>query len=348
MARGKGKNRSQVPDERMKALQAALQQIQRTHGEGTVMRLGEVRKQQVDVIPSGSLGLDIAMGIGGYPRGRIVEIYGTEASGKTTLALHAIAEAQKMGGIAAFIDAEHAMDPGYAEKLGVQLDNLVVSQPDTGEQALDIVEKLVQSGAVDLVVIDSVAALVPRSEIEGTIDDQSVGVQARLMSRAIRRLTGVVSRSNTCVIFINQVRHKIQAYGNPETTPGGLALKFAASVRLSVHARQSPIQEKGQAVGSEVTVKVVKNKLAPPYRVARFDILYGKGISRLGELIDLGLQYEVVRRSGSWYSYGDLQLGQGRENARKYLEEHPDLAQEIERKIREKAGLLPEAEGGKP
>jgi recombination protein RecA len=277
-----------------------------------------------------------------------VEIYGTEASGKTTLALHAIAEAQKMGGIAAFIDAEHAMDPGYAEKLGVQLDNLVVSQPDTGEQALDIVEKLVQSGAVDLVVIDSVAALVPRSEIEGTIDDQSVGVQARLMSRAIRRLTGVVSRSNTCVIFINQIRHKIQAYGNPETTPGGLALKFAASVRLSVHARQSPIQEKGQAVGSEVTVKVVKNKLAPPYRVARFDILYGKGISRLGELIDLGLQYEVVRRSGSWYSYGDLQLGQGRENARKYLEEHPDLAQEIERKIREKAGLLPEDEGGQP
>ncbi len=346
MARGKGKNKPQVADERMKALQAALQQIQRTHGEGTVMRLGEVRKQQVDVIPSGSLGLDIAMGIGGYPRGRIVEIYGTEASGKTTLALHAIAEAQKMGGIAAFIDAEHAMDPGYAEKLGVQLDNLVVSQPDTGEQALDIVEKLVQSGAVDLVVIDSVAALVPRSEIEGTIDDQSVGVQARLMSRAIRRLTGVVSRSNTCVIFINQIRHKIQAYGNPETTPGGLALKFAASVRLSVHARQSPIQEKGQAVGSEVTVKVVKNKLAPPYRVARFDILYGRGISRLGELIDLGLQYEVVRRSGSWYSYGDLQLGQGRENARKYLEEHPDLAQEIERKIREKAGLLPESSGG--
>ncbi len=330
--------------ERLKALEAAIKQIQKSHGEGTIMRLGEMVGKKVDVIPTGSLTLDIALGIGGYPRGRIVEIYGAEASGKTTVALHAIAEAQKQGGIAAFIDAEHALDPAYAARLGVDLDSLYISQPDTGEQALDIVEKLVSSGAVDLVVVDSVAALVPRAEIEGTIDDQGVGVQARLMSRAIRRLTGVVSRSNAIVIFINQIRHKIQAYGNPETTPGGLALKFAASVRISVHARSSPIKDKGEAVGIEVTAKVVKNKLAPPYRVARFDILYGQGISRLGELVDLGVEYGVIRKSGSWFSYGDKQLGQGRDNVRQLLAENPELAAEIERAIRRKAGLLEEEE----
>ena len=330
--------------ERLKALEAAIKQIQKSHGEGTIMRLGEMVGKKVDVIPTGSLSLDIALGIGGYPRGRIVEIYGAEASGKTTVALHAIAEAQKQGGIAAFIDAEHALDPAYAARLGVDLDSLYISQPDTGEQALDIVEKLVSSGAVDLVVVDSVAALVPRAEIEGTIDDQGVGVQARLMSRAIRRLTGVVSRSNAIVIFINQIRHKIQAYGNPETTPGGLALKFAASVRISVHARSSPIKDKGEAVGIEVTAKVVKNKLAPPYRIARFDILYGQGISRLGELVDLGVEYGVIRKSGSWFSYKDKQLGQGRDNVRQLLAENPELAAEIEREIRKKAGLLEEEE----
>ncbi len=330
--------------ERLKALEAAIKQIQKSHGEGTIMRLGEMVGKKVDVIPTGSLSLDIALGIGGYPRGRIVEIYGAEASGKTTVALHAIAEAQKQGGIAAFVDAEHALDPAYAARLGVDLDSLYISQPDTGEQALDIVEKLVSSGAVDLVVVDSVAALVPRAEIEGTIDDQGVGVQARLMSRAIRRLTGVVSRSNAIVIFINQIRHKIQAYGNPETTPGGLALKFAASVRISVHARSSPIKDKGEAVGIEVTARVVKNKLAPPYRVARFDILYGQGISRLGELVDLGVEYGVIRKSGSWFSYKDKQLGQGRDNVRQLLAENPELAAEIEREIRKKAGLLEEEE----
>ncbi len=328
--------------ERLKALEAAIKQIQKTHGEGTIMRLGEMVGKKVDVIPTGSLSLDIALGIGGYPRGRIVEIYGAEASGKTTVALHAIAEAQKAGGIAAFVDAEHALDPSYAARLGVDLDSLYISQPDTGEQALDIVEKLVSSGAVDLVVVDSVAALVPRSEIEGTIDDQGVGVQARLMSRAIRRLTGVVARSHAIVIFINQIRHKIQAYGNPETTPGGLALKFAASVRISVHAKSSPIKDRGEAIGIEVTAKVVKNKLAPPYRVARFDILYGQGISRTGELVDLGVEYGVIRKSGSWYAYGDKQLGQGRDNVRELLEQQPDLAAAIEREIRRKAGLIEE------
>lgn len=327
--------------ERLKALEAAIKQIQKTHGEGTIMRLGEMVEKRVDVIPTGSLSLDIALGIGGYPRGRIVEIYGAEASGKTTVALHAIAQAQQAGGIAAFVDAEHALDPSYAARLGVDLESLYISQPDTGEQALDIVEKLVSSGAVDLVVVDSVAALVPRAEIEGTIDDQGVGVQARLMSRAIRRLTGVVSRSNAIVIFINQIRHKIQAYGNPETTPGGLALKFAASVRISVHARSSPIKEKGEAIGIEVTAKVVKNKLAPPYRVATFDILYGKGISQFGELVDLGVAYGVIQRSGSWYAFGDKQLGQGRDNVREVLEQNPDLAQLIETEIRKKAGLVP-------
>lgn len=330
--------------ERLKALEAAIKQIQKSHGEGTIMRLGEMVGKKVDVIPTGSLSLDIALGIGGYPRGRIVEIYGAEASGKTTVALHAIAEAQKQGGIAAFIDAEHALDPAYAARLGVDLESLYISQPDTGEQALDIVEKLVSSGAVDLVVVDSVAALVPRAEIEGTIDDQGVGVQARLMSRAIRRLTGVVSRSNAIVIFINQIRHKIQAYGNPETTPGGLALKFAASIRISVHARSSPIKDKGEAVGIEVTAKVVKNKLAPPYRIARFDILYGQGISRLGELVDLGVEYGVIKKSGSWFSYGDKQLGQGRDNVRQLLAENPELAREIELAIRKKAGLVKDEE----
>jgi len=330
--------------ERLKALEAAIKQIQKTHGEGTIMRLGEMVGKKVDVISTGSLSLDIALGIGGYPRGRIVEIYGAEASGKTTVALHAIAEAQKRGGIAAFIDAEHALDPAYAARLGVDLDSLYISQPDTGEQALDIVEKLVSSGAVDLVVVDSVAALVPKAEIEGTIDEQGVGVQARLMSRAIRRLTGVVSRSNAIVIFINQIRHKIQAYGNPETTPGGLALKFAASVRISVHASSSPIKDKGEAVGIEVTAKVVKNKLAPPYRVAHFDILYGQGISRLGEIVDLGVEYGVIHKSGSWFSYKDRQLGQGRDNVRQFLAENPEFAAEIEHEIRKKAGLLEEEE----
>ncbi len=327
-------------DDRLKSLEIALKQIEKQHGKGAIMRLGAKTAIRVPVIPTGSLSLDLALGVGGYPRGRIVEIYGPEASGKTTLALHAIAEAQKQGGIAAFIDAEHALDPNYARALGVDLDNLLISQPESGEQAMDIAETLVRSGAVDLIVVDSVAALVPQAEITGEMSDTQVGLQARLMSKAMRKLVGVLSKSKTCAIFINQVRHKIGVmFGSPETTPGGLALKFHASVRLDIR-RIATLKAGDQAIGNRVRVKIVKNKLAPPFREAEFDIIYGKGISREGELIDLGLQLGVIQKSGSWYSFAGQQLGQGLEKVRKLLEENTELRNKIEMKIKE--ALAPE------
>ena len=325
-----------MKDDRKKALEIAIKQIEKVHGKGAIMRLGEAGKIKVPVIPTGSLSLDIALGIGGYPRGRIVEIYGPEASGKTTLALHAIAEVQKAGGIAAFIDAEHALDPSYAEKLGVNLSELWISQPDTGEQALEIAETLVRSGAVDLIVVDSVAALVPKAEIMGDMGDTHVGLQARLMSQAMRKLAGVLNKSKTCAIFINQIRHRIGVlYGNPETTPGGLALKFHASLRLEIKRTES-IKSGDKLIGNRVRVKVVKNKLAPPFREAFFDILYGKGISKESELIDLGVEHGIIQRSGAWYAYKGKQLGQGKENVRKLLEEDRKLFEEIEREIKKK------------
>lgn len=329
-----------MADEKQKSLEMALKQIEKQFGKGAIMRLGDRAKVKVPVIPTGSISLDIALGVGGYPRGRIIEIFGPEASGKTTLALHAIAEVQKNGGIAAFIDAEHALDPTYAEKLGVNIDELLISQPDTGEQALDIAEMLVRSGAVDLIVVDSVAALVPRAEIEGEMGESQVGLQARLMSKAMRKLVGVLSKSNTAAIFINQVRQKIGVTfpgASQETTPGGLALKFHASIRLDIR-RISSIKSGDANLGNRVRVKVVKNKLAPPFREAAFDILFGKGISREGELIDLGLQYGIIKKSGAWFSYGDKQLGQGRENVRAFLESNPTVAKEIESKILELIG----------
>jgi len=331
-----------MSDERLKSLEIALKQIERQYGKGSIMKLGDRSKVKVPVISTGSLSLDAALGVGGYPRGRVVEIFGPEASGKTTLALHAIAEVQKTGGIAAFIDAEHALDPTYAEKLGVNIDELYISQPDTGEQALDIAEMLVRSGAVDLIVVDSVAALVPKAEIEGEMGESQVGLQARLMSKAMRKLVGVMSKSHTCAIFVNQVRQKIGITfpgASTETTPGGLALKFHASVRLDIR-RISTIKAGDSPVGNQIKVKVVKNKLAPPFREAYFDILYGKGISKEGELIDLGLQYGIVKRSGTWYSYEDKQLGQGKENVRNFLEEHPEIAKKIEMQLKEVLGLL--------
>ncbi|MDW7967373.1 MAG: recombinase RecA [Thermoanaerobaculum sp.] len=324
--------------DKLKALEAAVLHIERQFGKGAIMRLGQREALQVQVIPTGSLGLDAALGVGGMPRGRVVEIYGPESSGKTTLALHVVAEAQKQGGLAAFIDAEHALDPEYSAKLGVDVDNLLVSQPDNGEQALEIAETLIRSGSVDVVVIDSVAALVPRAELEGEMGDASMGLQARLMSQALRKLTGVVSKSKTCVIFINQIREKIGVmFGNPETTTGGRALKFYASVRLDIR-RVAPIKAGEEVVGNRTKVKVVKNKVAAPFKVAEFDILYGEGISRAGEILDLGIEHRLLTKSGTWISYGDVRLGQGRENARQYLKEHPEIMAELEGKLR---GMLP-------
>jgi len=325
-----------------KALEAALGQIERNFGKGSIMRLGESPVQQVETISSGSLGLDIALGIGGLPRGRVVEIFGPESSGKTTLALHAIAEAQKAGGICAFVDAEHALDPVYAHKLGVDIDAMLISQPDTGEQALEIVDTLVRSGAIDVLVIDSVAALTPRAELEGEMGDSLPGLQARLMSQAMRKLTGSISKSRTMVIFINQIRMKIGVmFGSPETTTGGNALKFYSSVRLDIR-RIGAIKDRDEAIGNQTRVKVVKNKLAPPFRQVEFDIMYGEGISKTGELLDLGVKSGIVEKSGSWFSYDSQRLGQGRENSRQFLIAHPELADEIENGVRQSAGLISE------
>ena len=326
--------------DKQKALETALGNIERSFGKGSVMRLGDKKVMDVEAVPTGSLGLDIALGIGGLPKGRIIEIYGPESSGKTTLALHSVAEAQKNGGVCAFIDAEHALDPLYAGKLGVDLDDLLISQPDTGEQALEIADTLVRSGAVDLLVIDSVAALTPRAELEGEMGDSLPGLQARLMSQALRKLTASISRSNTMVIFINQIRMKIGVmFGSPETTTGGNALKFYASVRLDIR-RIGAIKDRDEVIGNQTRVKVVKNKVAPPFRQVEFDILYGEGISKTGELIDLGVKAEVVEKAGSWYSYKGERMGQGREKTRNFLKENPAIADEIEDAIRRNAGLL--------
>ncbi|HPF23299.1 MAG TPA: recombinase RecA [Hyphomonas sp.] len=328
--------------DKQKALETALSNIERSFGKGSVMRLGDKRAMDIEAVPTGSLGLDIALGIGGLPKGRIIEIYGPESSGKTTLALHSVAEAQKNGGVCAFIDAEHALDPVYAAKLGVDLDDLLVSQPDTGEQALEIADTLVRSGAVDLLVIDSVAALTPRAELEGEMGDSLPGLQARLMSQALRKLTGSISKSKCMVIFINQIRMKIGVmFGSPETTTGGNALKFYASVRLDIR-RIGAIKDREEVIGNQTRVKVVKNKVAPPFRQVEFDILYGEGISKTGELIDLGVKANVVEKSGSWYSYNGDRIGQGREKARQFLKENPAVADEIEDAIRRNAGLLAE------
>jgi recombination protein RecA len=329
--------------EKQKALDAALSQIERSFGKGSIMRLGQ-NNTSVDIasVSTGSLGLDIALGIGGLPKGRIVEIYGPESSGKTTLTLHAVAEAQKKGGTCAFIDAEHALDPAYAKKLGVNLDDLYISQPDTGEQALEITDTLVRSGAVDVIVVDSVAALTPKAEIEGEMGDSHMGLQARLMSQALRKLTGSISRSNTLLIFINQIRMKIGVmFGSPETTTGGNALKFYSSVRLDIR-RTGSIKNKDEVIGNQTKVKVVKNKVAPPFKQVEFDIMYGEGISRLGELIDLGVKAGVVEKAGAWFSCEKEKLGQGKENAKKFIAEHPELAKKIENAIKKNAGILSE------
>lgn len=323
-----------MADNKSKALETALSQIEKAFGKGSVMKLGDKEHVEVDAISTGSLGLDMALGIGGVPRGRVIEIYGQESSGKTTLTLHIIAEAQKKGGTCAFIDAEHAMDPVYAQKLGINIDELVISQPDTGEQALEIADTLVRSGAVDVIVVDSVAALVPKSEIEGEMGDAQMGAQARLMSQALRKLTGSISKTNCLVIFINQIRQKIGVmFGNPETTTGGNALKFYASVRIEIKRVQT-IKEKDEAIGSTTRCKVVKNKVSPPFKQCEFDIIYGKGISRIGEIIDLGVKAEIIEKSGSWFAYNGQRIGQGKENAREFLEQNPKIAQEIEGKIR--------------
>ena len=329
--------------DKQRALEAALSQIDRAFGKGSVMKLGEKGKiMEIESVPTGSLGLDLALGIGGLPKGRVVEIYGPESSGKTTLALHVVAEVQKLGGTGAFIDAEHALDPGYAHKLGVNLDDLLVSQPDTGEQALEITDTLVRSNAVDVIVIDSVAALTPRAEIEGEMGDQLPGLQARLMSQALRKLTASISKSKTLVIFINQIRMKIGVmYGSPETTTGGNALKFYASVRLDIR-RTGSVKNRDEIVGNAVRVKVVKNKVAPPFREVEFDIMYGQGISKLGEIIDLGVKAGVVEKSGSWFSYNSQRIGQGRDNAREFLKANPDMADEIEQAVRKNAGQIVE------
>lgn len=329
--------------DKTKALDAALSQIERAFGKGSIMRLGKNQKAvEIETISTGSLGLDIALGVGGLPRGRVVEIYGPESSGKTTLTLHVIAEAQKMGGVCAFVDAEHALDPVYARKLGVNLDELLISQPDTGEQALEITDTLVRSGAVDVLVVDSVAALTPRAEIEGEMGEVQPGLQARLMSQALRKLTGSIARSNTLVIFINQIRMKIGVmYGSPETTTGGNALKFYASVRLDIR-RVGAIKERDETIGNQTRVKVVKNKVAPPFKQVEFDIMYGEGVSKVGELIDLGVKAGVVEKSGAWFSYDSQRLGQGRENAKGFLRQNPEAAARIEQAIRENAGLIAE------
>jgi recombination protein RecA len=330
-----------APADREKALATALAQIDRQFGKGSVMRLGEDVRPPIEVIPTGSIALDVALGIGGLPRGRVVEIYGPESSGKTTVALHAVASAQRAGGIAAFVDAEHALDPEYAKKLGVDTDALLVSQPDTGEQALEIADMLIRSGALDIIVIDSVAALVPKAEIEGEMGDSHVGLQARLMSQALRKITGALNNSGTTAVFINQLREKIGVmFGSPETTTGGRALKFYASVRLDVR-RIETLKDGSDPVGSRTRVKVVKNKVSPPFKQAEFDILYGIGISREGGLIDMGVEHGFVRKSGAWYTYEGDQLGQGKENARSFLRDNPDLANELEKKIKEKLGIGP-------
>ncbi|WP_159586611.1 recombinase RecA [Chelativorans xinjiangense] len=329
--------------DKSKALDAALSQIERAFGKGSIMRLGaNDRVVEIETIPTGSLGLDIALGVGGLPRGRIIEIYGPESSGKTTLALHTVAEAQKKGGICGFVDAEHALDPVYARKLGVDLENLLISQPDTGEQALEICDTLVRSGALDVIVIDSVAALTPRAEIEGEMGDSLPGMQARLMSQALRKLTASISRSNTMVIFINQIRMKIGVmFGSPETTTGGNALKFYASVRLDIR-RIGAVKDRDETVGNQTRVKVVKNKLAPPFKQVEFDIMYGEGVSKTGELIDLGIKAGTVEKSGAWFSYNSQRLGQGRENAKQFLRDNPEVAREIELTLRQNAGLIAE------
>ncbi|MFM2194572.1 MAG: hypothetical protein RL092_172 [Bacteroidota bacterium] len=326
---------SEVNKDKLKALQLTMDKLEKTYGKGAVMKLGDSAIEAVEVIPSGSLGLDLALGIGGYPKGRIVEIYGPESSGKTTLAIHAIAECQKRGGIAAIIDAEHAFDKFYAEALGVDTENLLIAQPDHGEQGLEIADNLIRSGAIDLIVIDSVAALTPRSEIEGEMGDSNVGVQARLMSKALRKLTGTISKTGCCCIFINQLREKIGVmFGNPETTTGGNALKFYASIRLDIR-RSAQLKDGENAIGNHTKVKVVKNKVAPPFRTTEFDIMYGQGISRVGEILDMGVELNVVKKSGSWFSYGETKLGQGRDAVKQLLDDNPELMEEIETKVKE-------------
>jgi recombination protein RecA len=332
---------------KLKALQLTVDRIEKTYGKGSIMRLGDDNVIEVDAIPSGSLSLDIALGVNGFPRGRIVEIYGPESSGKTTLAIHALAECQKQGGIAAFIDAEHAFDRTYAKALGVDTENLLIAQPDNGEQALEIAENLIRSGAIDIIVVDSVAALVPRSEIEGEMGDSKMGLQARLMSQAMRKLTGTIGRTGCCCIFINQLREKIGVmFGNPETTTGGNALKFYASMRLDIRRSGSAIKDKeGNVVGNHVKVKVVKNKLAPPFRIAEFDIMYGEGISKVGEVVDLGVDHDIIQKSGAWYSYDTAKIAQGREAAKQFMMDNPEVALEIEQKIKNKiTGVVEPAE----
>ncbi|MEM7484031.1 MAG: recombinase RecA [Bacteroidota bacterium] len=327
---------SNEKEAKLKALKLTLDKLDKTYGKGAVMKMGDSVVEDIEVIPSGSLGLDIALGVSGYPRGRVIEIYGPESSGKTTLTLHAIAEAQKNGGIAAFIDAEHAFDRFYAKKLGVDIDNLIISQPDHGEQALEIADNLIRSGAIDIVIIDSVAALTPKSEIEGEMGDSKMGLHARLMSQALRKLTSTISKTNCTVVFINQLREKIGVmFGNPETTTGGNALKFYASVRLDIRRSTQIKNTEGNVLGNKTRVKVVKNKVAPPFKTAEFDIMYGEGISKIGEILDLGVAYEIVKKSGSWFSYGDTKLGQGRDAVKSLLADNPELAEELEGKIKE-------------
>ena len=330
-------------ESKLKALQLTLDKLDKTYGKGTVMKMGDKAIEEVETISSGSLGIDLALGVGGYPRGRIIEIYGPESSGKTTLTLHAIAEAQKAGGIAAFIDAEHAFDRNYAEKLGVDIENLIISQPDNGEQALEIAENLIRSGAIDIVVIDSVAALTPKSEIEGEMGDSKMGLHARLMSQALRKLTGTISKTHCTVFFINQLREKIGVmFGNPETTTGGNALKFYASVRLDIR-RSTQIKDGDNVLGNRTKVKVVKNKVAPPFKVAEFDIMYGEGISKTGEILDLAVEFEIIKKAGSWFSYGETKLGQGRDAVKSLIKDNPELADELEEKIKARLKELAEA-----
>ena len=333
---------NEINSEKLKALQLTMDKLDKTYGKGTVMKLGDAPSEEVDVIPTGSLTLDVALGVGGFPKGRIVEIYGPESSGKTTLAIHAIAEVQKQGGIAAIVDAEHAFDQFYAEKLGVDIDNLLISQPDNGEQALEIADNLIRSGAIDLLVVDSVAALTPKAEIEGEMGDSQMGLQARLMSKALRKLTGSINKANCCCIFINQLRDKIGVmFGNPETTTGGNALKFYASVRVDIR-RSSQIKEGDEVIGNRTKIKIVKNKVAPPFRKAEFDIMYGAGISKVGEGIDLGVDHGILKKSGSWFSYGETRLGQGRDAVKSIIQDNPELMEELEQKIKE--ALTPSGE----
>jgi recombination protein RecA len=333
-------NTKEINKEKMKALQLTMDKLEKTYGKGAIMKMGDSAIEQIEVIKTGSIGLDIALGIGGFPKGRVMEIYGPESSGKTTVALHAIAECQKAGGIAAFIDAEHAFDRFYAQKLGVDTENLLISQPDNGEQALEITENLIRSGAIDIIVIDSVAALTPKSEIEGEMGDSKMGLQARLMSQALRKLTGTINKTGCCCIFINQLREKIGVmFGNPETTTGGNALKFYASIRLDIR-RIGQLKDADTVNGNRVRVKVIKNKLAPPFRLAEFDIMYGEGISKVGEIVDLGVEHNVIKKSGSWFSYGETKLGQGRDGVKQLMQDNPELADELEEKI--KAALVKE------